>query len=73
MARDYGIHKMKLNGQEIAPVDFYSSALTWKKLSLGVFELPKGTVLLEIDCAGSNPAAEARHMFGLDYLLLKKR
>jgi hypothetical protein len=72
-ARDYGIHKMTLNGQEIAPIDFYNSALSWSKHTLGTFTLPKATVLLEVECTGSNPAADPRHMFGLDYLLLNKR
>lgn len=72
-ARDYGIHKMKLNGQEIAPIDFYNSALSWNQHTLGTFTLPKGTALLEVECTGANPAADPRHMFGLDYLLLNKK
>lgn len=71
-ARDYGIHKMTLNGQSISPIDFYEDGLDWTKQSLGVFTLPKGTVLLEVECTGANPKADPRHMFGLDYLLLNK-
>jgi hypothetical protein len=69
-ARDYGIHKMKLNGVEISPTDFYDSELAWKKQSLGTFALPKGVVLLEVECIGTNPKADPQFMFGLDYLLL---
>ena len=72
-AHDYGIHKMKLNGQEVAPIDFYNPALGWQKRSLGTFTLPKGAVLLEVECTGANPASEPHHMFGLDYLLLDKK
>jgi hypothetical protein len=72
MARDYGIHKLTLNGQEIAPIDFYTDGLKWEKLSLGTFKLPKGDVLLQVECMGANPAAIPARMFGLDYLLLKK-
>jgi hypothetical protein len=72
-AQDYGIHKMKLNGQDIPAIDFYESGLDWIKTSLGTFTLPKGTVQLEIECTGKNPAADPQFMFGLDYLLLKKK
>jgi len=72
-ARDYGIHKITLNGQQAGQVDFYSPDLDWNKHSLGTFTFLKGTVMLEIECAGHNPAADPRNMFGLDYLLLNKK
>ncbi len=73
-ARDYGIHKMKLNGQEIAPIDFYNNGLEMEEtVPWDVYALPKGTILLEVECTGANPAAEQRHMFGLDYMLLTKK
>lgn len=72
-ARDYGIHKLTLNGQAIAPIDFYDRGLDWKKQTLGTFTLPKGTVTLEIECTGMNPASDPQGMFGLDYLLLNKQ
>ena len=69
-AVDYGIHRLTLNGKALAPIDFYSPALSWKKQSLGVFELPAGTAELVVECIGNHPKAEPRRMFGLDYLLL---
>ncbi len=72
-AVDYGIHKMRLNGQEIAPIDFFNDGLTWKKETLGTFVLPKGDALLEVECVGANPKAQSRNMFALDYLLLNKK
>jgi len=72
-ARDYGIHKMALNGQAIDPIDFYISGIEWRKSTLGVFKLTKGTVKLEVECTGHNKDALTNHMFGLDYLLIKKK
>ncbi len=72
-ARDYGIHKMTLNGQAIDPVDFYGTGLEWKKQSLGTFTLPKGTVTLEVECMGHHKDADPKNMFGLDYLILSKK
>jgi len=72
-AGDYGIHKMMINGRAVDPIDFYSPNLDWNKHVLGTFTLPKGTVMLEVECVGHNPAADPRQMFGLDYLLLTKK
>ncbi|MDR3691990.1 MAG: DUF2961 domain-containing protein [Fimbriimonas sp.] len=71
-ARDYGIHKIKVNGKEVAPIDFFSPDLDWNKHTLGLFSLAKGTALLEIECMGHHEGADPHNMFGLDYLLLKK-
>jgi hypothetical protein len=72
-ARDYGIQKMTLNGQEIKPVDFFSADLTWKIVDLGTFDLPEGDVHLIVEIAGTNPLANPKsYMFGLDYLKLDK-
>ena len=70
-AVDYGIHRLTLNGKALAPIDFYSPALSWKKQSLGIFELAAGETELVVECIGNHPKAEPRRMFGLDYLLLK--
>ena len=72
-ARDYGIHKMTLNGQAIKPIDFFLSGIEWTKSNLGIIKLTKGTVTLEVECGGQNEKALSNHMFGLDYLLLKKK
>lgn len=69
-ARDYGIHRITIARQSVEPIDFFGD-LKWKKLALGTFTLPKGLVTMQIEVIGSNAAAEPRHMFGLDYLLLE--
>lgn len=71
-ARDYGKHRLTLNGQSAGDIEFFSPTLKWAKRSLGTFKLPKGAVTLKVDCLGHNDKAIPRHMFGLDYLLLKK-
>jgi hypothetical protein len=72
-ARDYGIHKMRLDGHEIPQIDFYGTGVTWKKESLGTFDLPAGAVKFEVECVGNRPEAIPSRMFGLDYLLLVKK
>lgn len=73
MARDYGKHKITINGIEQPIFDFYTNGLEWQRKSLGTITLPKGKVRIEITSMGSNPAANPkRNMFGLDYLLLEK-
>ncbi len=72
-ATDYGIHKMRLNGNEIAPIDFYGTGVSWKKHSLGTFELKAGDATLEIECLGKRSEAAPGNMFGLDYLLLERK
>lgn len=72
-AHDYGIHRILVNGKSARTIDFYSADLGWKKTSLGVFNLPRGAVKIEVDCLGSNRAAAPARMFGLDYLLLNRK
>jgi len=78
-AHDYGIHTLRFldkDGKELGPaktIDFYGTGVAWKKISLGTFDLPQGTVKLEVVSKGHNPQAEPRQMFGLDYLLLNKK
>ena len=73
-AGDYGIHQLSLNGQPLGgPMDFYIKGLEWQKKNLGVVDLPAGDALFEVEVTGTNPAAEKRYMFGLDYLMLEPR
>jgi hypothetical protein len=71
-AGDYGIHEISINGQPPVKIDFFSP-IEWKKDLLGTFDLPAGDVRMVVRVVGSNPKAEARHMFGLDYLLLEAK
>ncbi len=72
-AADYGIHEISVNGVRSGEFDCYGTGINWKKHSLGVHALKKGTARIEVRVVGSNPKAEPkRHMFGLDYVLLEK-
>lgn len=70
-ARDYGKHRLSLNGRSAGAFDFWRDALAWELRSLGVHELPAGSVELTVTCEGAREGAVAGNMFGLDYLLLK--
>jgi hypothetical protein len=72
-AQDYGIHRLRLGGKDIPPIDFYGPGVEWRRISLGTFDLPAGHVLLEVEVVGKRPEALPAHMFGLDYLLLQRR
>jgi len=70
-ARDYGIHRIFLDDSDLGEHDFFGD-LKWKIVSLGSHRLSAGTHRLKIVAVGDNPKADPkRHMFGLDYLLLK--
>ena len=70
--REMGIVQFALNGEDIGePWDFYRADLTGSgPVSLGVHELKAGRNLLTVKMLGSNPDAEANHIFGIDYLKL---
>jgi hypothetical protein len=61
-----------VNGAPVAaPFDGYHTAVVIApEQSLGTFDLKQGVNLLKVRIEGTNPAADPRHMFGLDYLLL---
>lgn len=70
-ARDYGIHRISVNGGPAKEIDFYSKDLGWKMVDLGTFDLPGGEVKMTVEVAGTNDAANPKaYMFGLDYLKL---
>ncbi len=72
-AKDYGIVRVAVNGRSLTKdLDFYNHEVETRDVDLGVFELKKSRNRLRITIAGANEAAEKRHMFGLDYLLLSK-
>lgn len=69
-ARDYGIQEVQVLGLK-RQLDFFGD-LHWKLVTLGVVDLPSGEIEVRIKVVGANPNAIQRHMFGLDYLRLKK-
>ncbi|MFZ4506977.1 MAG: DUF2961 domain-containing protein [Fimbriimonas sp.] len=72
-AIDYGIHRVTINGKVLDPIDFFSTGLDWKKVSLGVHDLPAGKIKVEFECLGKRAEAKDGSMLGLDYLLLNKK
>jgi hypothetical protein len=72
LAADYGIHQLRLDGQPCGePIDFYNPGIRFEKKQLGTFELEAGDAVFEVEVVGANEKAVKRHMFALDYLLLK--
>ncbi len=70
-ARDYGKHRLKLDGKDLGEHEFYSPDLKWVKKDLGIVEVSGKEAILEVTCTGINPAAVPAGMFGLDYLVLQ--
>lgn len=72
-AKDYGIHRLAINGQAVGePIDFYHADVRpTPERTLGEFMLKAGDNELEITVVGAHPKAVPAYMFGLDYLLLK--
>lgn len=70
-AHDYGTVTLAWNGgKPTAPIDLYDkdAVIVTPEVSLGAFDLELGTVPLEVEIVGENPAATKAWMFGLDYL-----
>ncbi len=73
-AVDYGIHNLNLNGQDLGRMDFYiPQGVVWRNISLGTFDLDAGESTLTVRCLGKRTEAHPGNMFGLDYILLKKK
>lgn len=71
-AADYGIAQLALDGAPLGePVDFYNDGVIREVYPLGTHSLAAGDHIMAITLTGRNPAAIARHMIGLDYLLLE--
>jgi hypothetical protein len=71
-AIDYGIVDITLNGKPaVSALDLFNrGVIVTDEQSLGTFELTKGEHVLQVVVAGTNPDADPRHMFGLDYVKL---
>jgi hypothetical protein len=72
-ARDYGIHRLAINGHAAAEaLDSYNPEVKpSKEVALGTFDLHSGENELAVTVAGANAKAVKAYMFGLDYLRLK--
>ena len=77
-AHDYGQVRLKLDEETnfiLDQIDLYDrkQVVTTGEVSLGKHTLKAGKHRLIVDMLGRNPKATPRYMFGLDYLLLRKR
>jgi len=73
-AADYGIVQLSVDGKPLGgPLDAYNDGVIASGIiSLNLPEpLQPGDHVLRVEIKGSNPKAIKRHMFGLDYILLK--
>ena len=73
-ARDYGVVEFAIDGEKIAgPVDFYSPSVahTGAFVLTEKIELSAGEHRLTVTLVGTNPKAEQKFMFGLDYVSLR--
>ena len=77
-AIDYGIVSLSLDAKKLSETKlgekidlFNNGVIATGELSFGPCELKQGTSKLTIEITGSNPKAVKKHMFGLDYVLLK--
>lgn len=74
-APDYGIVQLWMNGQKLgSPLDLYHpEVVTSGEMVLGEVDLPSGAQTLRVQITGANEQAIKSHMFGLDYVRLKRR
>jgi hypothetical protein len=74
MSHDYGIVDIKVNNKILQRNrDLYDSDPVATEFLLGKCRLKKGANTLEVTVKDSNPDAEKRYMFGLDYLKIVSR
>ena len=78
-AGDYGIFEMAVDGKTIGkPIDLYDPKVTTTgEISLGTVQLDQGRHVLQATAVGrnnksTNAVGAGSHIFGLDYLRLKK-
>jgi len=78
-AGDYGIFEMAVDGKTIGePIDLYDAKVTTTgEIPLGILQLGEGKHVLKATATGHNKKARnavgaGSHIFGLDYLRLKK-
>jgi WD40 repeat protein len=74
-ARDYGIHKVTINGKVLEEkLDLYDEqVIPGGEVEYARVPLRRGLNELHVQVVGSNPKAIAGYMFGLDYMKIKPR
>lgn len=69
-AADYGIVTIAVNDTAPQEFDRYNKDVKNDDVDLGTYDFQPGNQRLTVTLTGTNPAAEPRHMFGVDYLKL---
>ncbi|TKJ33515.1 MAG: hypothetical protein CEE38_20355 [Planctomycetes bacterium B3_Pla] len=73
-AVDYGIVRIGVNSEtKLDRLDLYNPSVIAFDVKLPVCRLREGKNQLKVTILGANPSAVKSHMFGLDYILAKKR
>src|SRR5262249_52547583 len=76
-ARDYGIVQFHVGGKKIGKeIDCYEpeKVVATGRIDLGVVNRKKGQATLRLEVVGANPkSVGARHMAGLDCIVLEKK
>jgi len=67
---DYGVYRVKLDGQQIAQLDLYSQATSPATDKLGWHQLDAGTHTLRFECAGKAPDSKG-YFLGFDALTVR--
>jgi hypothetical protein len=65
---DYGIYRVKLDGQEVGQFDLYAPAVTPSEHKLGTHQLAAGPHTLRFECVGKS-AKSAGYFLGFDALI----
>jgi hypothetical protein len=73
-AVDYGIVRIAVNSEtKMDSLDLYNPSVIATEAKLPMCRLRRGKNKLQVTVLGANPSAVKSHMFGLDYILAKKR
>jgi hypothetical protein len=73
-AVDYGIVQIAMNSEtKVDSLDLYNRSVITAEVKLPACRLLRGKNKLQVTILGANPSAVKSHMFGLDYILARKR
>ncbi len=70
---DYGIFQLSIDGKKAgAPIDLYDPKIqATDAILLGTYALSGGEHTLGVEIVGTNPAAKANYIFGLDQIIVE--
>ena len=70
---DYGIFQLSVDGKKAgAPIDLYDPKIQpTDAIPLGTYTLAAGEHTLGVEIVGTNPAAKANYIFGIDQIVIE--